>query len=52
MWRIKKLKKTIELKIMWRIKKLKKTIHYTIQSQNLSKSKIDEDVVVSSEGGV
>ena len=38
-----------ELKIMWRIKKLKKTIHYTIQSQNLSKSKIDEDVVVSSE---
>ena len=38
-----------ELKIMWRIKELKKTIHYTIQSQNLSKSKIDEDVVVSSE---
>ena len=38
-----------ELKIMWRIKKLKKTIHYTIQSQNLSKSKIDEDVVVASE---
>ena len=38
-----------ELKIMWRIKKLKKTIHYTIQTQNLSKSKIDEDVVVSSE---
>ena len=38
-----------ELKIMWRIKKLKKTIHYTIQSQNLSKSKTDEDVVVSSE---
>ena len=34
---------------MWRIKKLKKTIHYTIQSQNLSKSKIDEDVVVASE---
>ena len=38
-----------ELKIMWRIKKLKKTIHYTIQSQNLSKTKIDEDVVVASE---
>ena len=38
-----------ELKIRWRIKKLKKTIDYTIQSQNLSKSRIDEDVVVSSE---
>ena len=38
-----------ELKVRWRIKKLKKTIDYTIQSQNLSKSKIDEDVVVSSE---
>ena len=38
-----------ELKIRWKIKKLKKTIHYTIQSQNLSKSNIDEDVAVSSE---
>ena len=38
-----------ERKIRWRIKKLKKTIDYTIQSQNLSKSRIDEDVVVSSE---
>ena len=38
-----------ELKIRLRIKKLNKMIHYTIQSQNLSKSSIDEDVVVSSE---
>ena len=39
----------LELKNTWKNKQLNKMIHHTIQSQNLSKSRIDEDVVVSSE---